>query len=203
MADALMAAQQRFVDETNAVAAFVDQRALDSDSRATDSATSAAAAQQALTDARLARDAAQSTANFKGQWSGLSGSLALPATVLHNQQIWSLLTNLANVAASEPGVTGDWLVMGGIDASKTADFTAARNGSYWLGTTLIATLPDTTTPPPKGTFVRFTKALGAEPTIQTGAGNAVIQTAKGADTALLFDLDAEIIFVFNGTDWEI
>jgi len=203
MADALMAAQPRFVDETNTVAAFAHQRALDADSRATDSATSAAAAQQALTDARLARDAAQSTANFKGPWSSLSGSLALPATVLHRQQIWTLLTGLANVAASEPGVSGDWLVMGGIDASHTADFTAARNASYWLGTTLTATLPDTSTPPPKGTFVRLTKALGAEPTIQAGAGAAVIQTAKGSAASVLFDLDAEIVFVFNGTDWEV
>ena len=202
-ADALLAAQPRFVDETNAVAAFVDQRAVDADSRATDSAASAAAAQQALTDARLARDAAQSTANFKGAWSSLSGPLALPATVLHRQQIWTLLTSLANVAASEPGVTGDWLVQGGIDASKTANFTAARNASYWLGASLTVTLPDTTTPPPKGTFARLTKALGAEPMIQAGAGAAVIQTAKGSGTSVLFDIDAEIVFVFNGTDWEV
>jgi hypothetical protein len=195
-ADALLAAQPRFVSETNAVAEFNNQCAASSGSSAT-------AAAQAATDAALARDAAQSVANFKGQWSSLSGSLALPATVLHNQQIWSLLTNLADVAASEPGVTGDWLVMGGIDASKTADFTAARNGSYWLGTTLTVTLPDTSTPPPKGTFVRLTKALGAEPTIQAGAGAAVIQTAKGSSASVLFDLDAEVIFVFSGTDWEV
>ncbi len=68
---------------------------------------------------------------------------------------------------------------------------------------MTVTLPDTTTPPPKGTAVRFTKALGAEPTIQAGAGGAVIQTAKGSAASVLFDLDAEVIFVFNGTDWEV
>ena len=202
-ADALLAALPKFVSDSNNQAAFVDQRAVDADSRASDSAASAAAAQQALTDARLARDAAQSTANFKGQWSGLSGPLALPATVLHRQQIWTLLSSLANVAASEPGVTGDWLAIGGIDASHTGDFTAARNARYWLGASLTVTLPDTTTPPPKGTAVRLTKALGAEPTIQAGAGAAAINTAKGSAASVLFDLDAEIVFVFNGTDWEV
>ena len=68
---------------------------------------------------------------------------------------------------------------------------------------MTVTLPDTTTPPPKGTAVRLTKALGAEPTIQAGAGAASIQTAKGSAASVLFDLDAEIVFVFNGTDWEV
>lgn len=40
--------------------------------------------------------------NFKGRWSDLSGALNKPASVTHNGATWLLLTNLANVAASEP-----------------------------------------------------------------------------------------------------
>lgn len=202
-ADAFVAALPVFGGQTNALAEFVDQRAADADTRATDSADSASAAAQAKTDAELARDAAQAVASFKGTWGSLSGALNVPASVLHNGQIWSLIANLADVAASEPGVSADWVVQGGIDASKTANFTATRNAAYWIGSSLTVTLPDTTTPPPKGTFVRLTKALTAKPVVQAGAGSAVIATSKGNDTSVTFDVNAEIIFIFNGTNWEV
>ena len=202
-ADAFAASLVGFVNDVNGSASFIDQRATDADTRATDSANSASAAAQAKTDAELARDAAQNVANFKGAWSSLSGALNPPASVTHNGQIWSLLYALANVGASEPGVSADWVVQGGIDASKTANFTASRNAAYWLGSSLTVTLPDTTTPPPKGTFVRLTKALTAKPVVQAGAGSAVIATSKGNDTSVTFDINAEIIFIFNGTNWEV
>ena len=202
-ADAFAASLVGFVNDVNGSAVFIDQRATDADARATASANSASAAAQAKTDAELARDAAQNVANFKGAWSSLSGALNLPASVTHNGQIWSLLYALGNVAASEPGVSADWVVQGGIDASKTANFTASRNAAYWLGSSLTVTLPDTTTPPPKGTFVRLTKALTAKPVVQAGAGSAAIVTSKGNDTSVIFDVNAEIIFIFNGTNWEV
>lgn len=82
-------------------------------------------------------------------------------------------------------------------------FTAEAGASYWLGSSLTVTLPSTTTPPPKGTLVRLTKALTAKPVIQAGAGSAVIATSKGNDTSVTFDINAEIIFIFNGTNWEV
>ena len=63
---------------------------------------------QASQVAQDARDAAQGAANFKGLWSSLSGPLNKPASVKHNNRIWLLLNNLADVAASEPGVSADW-----------------------------------------------------------------------------------------------
>lgn len=47
--------------------------------------------------------------NMQGAWSGLTGGLNTPATVAHNSKIWLLLTRLADVTASEPGVSADWL----------------------------------------------------------------------------------------------
>ena len=49
----------------------------------------------------------------------------------------------------------------------------------------------------------FVKALTATPIIQVGAGGANIVTTKGTDTSVIFDINAEIVFVFNGTNWEI
>jgi len=52
-------------------------------------------------------------ANFKGNWSALTGALAKPASVFHNGAFWALLNNLADVTASTPGVSADWQVCGG------------------------------------------------------------------------------------------
>lgn len=48
-------------------------------------------------------------ANFKGNWSALTGALAVPSAVYHSSKFWLLLSNLADVTASEPGVDADWL----------------------------------------------------------------------------------------------
>ncbi len=68
------------------------------------------------------------TANFKGLWADLVGALNKPASVAHNDQIWVLLNNLANVTTSEPGVTGDWQVAVAPPTSVSIDVTANSNG---------------------------------------------------------------------------
>jgi hypothetical protein len=68
---------------------------------------SLAAAGSAITAASMAT-IAQGVANFKGAWPSLAGALNKPASVLHNGHFWLLLNNLANVAASEPGMSADW-----------------------------------------------------------------------------------------------
>lgn len=70
-------------------------------------------AQQALA-AKDQADAARSIANFVGDWSSLTGPLSKPATVRHKGSVYALLNNLADVTASEPGVTADWADSGAI-----------------------------------------------------------------------------------------
>lgn len=200
-ADAFAASLVGFVNDVNGSASFIDQRATYADTRATASANSASAAAQAKTDAELARDAAQNVANFKGAWSSLSGPLNPPASVTHNGQIWSLLYALANVAASEPGVSADWIVQGGLDASKTANFTASRNARYWLRSSLTVTLP-AAVGLPVGTFVELSKAQAATPIIQTTDGTQILVNGQ-ADTSVTYNLNARLLAVFNGTAWEI
>lgn len=47
-------------------------------------------------------------ANYKGNWSDLSGALTQPASVKHNNQYWLLNTDLADITQSEPSVSTDW-----------------------------------------------------------------------------------------------
>ena len=63
----------------------------------------------ASVSAIAASNSALAGANFKGNWSALTGALNKPATVAHSSKIWLLLNNLANVTTSQPGVTADWL----------------------------------------------------------------------------------------------
>lgn len=54
---------------------------------------------------------AAGSANFKGQWSSLTGALAVPASVAHNGVIYVLLANAADVTAIVPGVSSQWLAV--------------------------------------------------------------------------------------------
>jgi hypothetical protein len=100
-ADAFLAALPDFQIELNILASELDSIG----SNATQSEINAA---QSATDAQDAATAAGSFANYKGLWSSLTGALNKPASVKHNGKYWNLLNNLADVTASEPGVSGDW-----------------------------------------------------------------------------------------------
>lgn len=85
----------------NESADFVNATAADVDA---DAASADASADAALTS----ETNAASSANFKGGWADLTGSLAVPSSVFHDSFFWQLLVNLADVTTSEPGITTDW-----------------------------------------------------------------------------------------------
>ncbi len=62
--------------------------------------------------AAASKTLAQAAANYKGQWATLSGALNTPASVWHNGVYWGLLSNLANVATAQPGVSSAWAAVG-------------------------------------------------------------------------------------------
>ena len=55
---------------------------------------------------------------------------------------------------------------------------------------------------PAGTSVVISKALSAEPGIQV-QGSERIQTTRGDTFRVVFDINSEIVLVWNGTDWEV
>ena len=91
-----------FTNQINQAAADTYQNALASKENADISVS-------ARNDAQTAANSAVSSANFKGEWSTLVGALNIPASVSHNNTIWTLKVNLADVTASEPSVTNDWI----------------------------------------------------------------------------------------------
>jgi hypothetical protein len=71
-------------------------------------ANTAAAAQTAAANSALA---AAGAANFKGEWSALTGALARPACVKHSGRFWLLLSDLGDVTTATPGVSAAWTSM--------------------------------------------------------------------------------------------
>jgi len=105
-ADAFLGALPTFTTEANALAADVNADEISANAAAVSATASAASA--SASEANIS-----ALANFKGDWSSLTGALNKPASVFHNGAYWALLNNLANVTTSQPGVSADWQVAGG------------------------------------------------------------------------------------------
>ena len=89
-ADAFIAALPTFVTQTNAVASEVN-------ANAATAATSVGAAAVAV-----------AAANFKGNWSALTGAAAVPYSVYHLSKYWQLLSNIADITTKVPGTAVEW-----------------------------------------------------------------------------------------------
>ena len=90
--------------DVKAVAESAKTNAEYSNQRANDSNTSAEAAAARLIDVQTAANGAFAAANYKGEWSTLSGALNVPATVTHLGRLWYLKVNLANVTSQPPAL---------------------------------------------------------------------------------------------------
>lgn len=84
----------------------------------------------------------------------------------------------------------------------TANSDTSINWTYHITTASTITLPDSSTLS-VGDKVVFTKKQGIVPTIQRFGSTVLIRTSLGTDSSVLFDIEAEIIFVWNGTEWEV
>jgi hypothetical protein len=99
--DALLGALPLFVTQANALEVNVDAREVSA------VAAALAAANSQSVSANNAAISASSAA-FKGNWSILTGALAIPSSVTHAGAFWALNTNLANVTTATPGVSASW-----------------------------------------------------------------------------------------------
>ena len=95
LADAFLAAFPVFVTEANAVEVNVNAK----ETLVTNYYNAILAAY----------NAAIASANYKGEWSSLTGAAAVPYCVSHLGRFWMLSSNLANVAAKVPGTDAEWL----------------------------------------------------------------------------------------------
>ena len=173
-ADLFLAALPTFATETNLVASEVNANA----STASSQAGIAVSAANAATDAAAQALAA---ANFKGEWSTLTGALNKPACVKHNGRFWLLLNNLTNVTTSQPGVSADWTSIDAgtpITQAITSNTTAVVGVRYIIAaSTLTLTLP--TTGLLKGDYIGIRLAVNPAPTqiVDFGSVKLLGQTA--------------------------
>jgi len=153
--------------------------------------------------AETAATIAEATANFVGPWASLSGSLNVPAVVLHAGSYWQLLVNLADVTASEPGVSGDWAltVLGPNWQAISTSITLAANAYYAVdfgSSALTLTLPAS---PSANDFMQLYKSAGvSEGAIIARNGETIMGLAEN------LNINVEITalyLVYNGTDWRI
>jgi len=122
-ADAHVAALSTFVTEINTTGVYIDgvAAAVDADKVSSAASVVAAAAevvnaqaevvncQTEVSNAQAIADAVESNLNFKGAWSSQTGAANIPYSVSHNNTYWQLVSNLADVTSSEPGVANDWI----------------------------------------------------------------------------------------------
>jgi hypothetical protein len=116
--------------QVNAAGVYINSVGDAVDASALAAADSATAAADSAAAALVSEGLAAASADFKGNWSSLTGALNKPATVAHNGSFWALLNNLANVTASTPSLTNaNWQFISGTQwqPTKTASFTVAIN----------------------------------------------------------------------------
>jgi hypothetical protein len=112
-----------------------------------------ALALQAKDLALAAAEAAAAYSDFKGLWTTLAAKpnpadrvLNMPASVLHNNRIWLLLSNLADVALAEPGISPAWSTGGGgIVTQRVSVSTSMSANVAYTGTApgILMTAPTT------------------------------------------------------------
>lgn len=93
----------------SSVVSGIDALAENAFTNATSANEDAEAAQASALTAQTAASQTVAVQSFKGAWSGLSGALAVPASVSHVGLIWMLTESVANVATEEPGISSKWV----------------------------------------------------------------------------------------------
>lgn len=129
-ADAHVAALDQFTDDVNSAGTVTYNNAVEAAASAQASANSASASALSASESDGYAQNAQASANHKGHWSGLTGAINKPSSVTHDGLDWTLLVNLPDVTASEPGVTSDWQVLNAGDLNVA---TSSLYAYYNLG----------------------------------------------------------------------
>ena len=105
--------REEFAQKTAELLTYVVQDHVPGINAATTLANEAIAASEA---AIAAKDVAVAGANFKGNWSDLTGAINMPSSVAHDGKFWALAANLADVTLAEPGVDASWVeIVTGVD----------------------------------------------------------------------------------------
>lgn len=157
-------------------------------------------AQQANAFSQLAA----SVANFVGPWAELSGALSTPASTRHNGTYWTLLRNIADVAASEPGVSADWAPVDVDDVQSwitiTGSTTLETGNRYAVNFTAGTVLTLPASPPTNGTIDLYRRSGDPRGAVINRNGKTIMGLAENLtlDTSV-----TGLSLIYTGTDWRI
>ena len=82
--------------------------------------------------------------------------------------------------------------------AQSTSFAAIANTRYYALTPLTVTLPDSAS---VASVVTLSKRPNIAVTVKVNTGT--ISTSVGADSTIIFDINDEVNFVFNGSVWEV
>jgi len=75
---------------------------------ASEAATTKTSINNAESSAASDKSSAQSSANYLGNWSDRTGAVSVGEAVVHDSAYWIAVAAIADITASEPGVSNDW-----------------------------------------------------------------------------------------------
>lgn len=168
------------VPEMNTLATFVNDQA-----------------ESAASSANLA-DSVVTAANFKGEWSSLTGALTVPSTVYHSGTYWQLLDDVADVTLSEPTtINTDWALSAQASDHVVISGTLSlpASGKYYIVGSGTITIPDPTTWPDGKTF-NFKRQPNETPTIFVGTD--LVTTRLGLTDGILMGVSQHEMITYNG-----
>lgn len=192
-ADIFLGALPTFATEANALVTDVNNKQIAAAVSAANSASSAAAS---LSSSAVAAAAA----NFKGDWSALTGALAVPASVIYNNSIYLLKSNIADVTANTPGVSTVWAFQGVYSSIEiSTDTTVEAFYSYKVKANCTVTLPAS---PQTGQWIEFLNATGDSNFFISRNYNNIQGIADGLNVDIK---NKKFILLYNsvGSTWDI
>jgi len=101
-----------FVSKANAWVASLDTFTADANVLADNVSSLEEGTSNAAAQASASANIASASGAFVGRWIDQAGAAAIPFSVEHDDKLWMLLDDLADVTTSEPGVADNWVEIG-------------------------------------------------------------------------------------------
>lgn len=197
-----------FIDEFNTSIGSMNTLGGEVETLSSQAESAKNSAEDARDLAQLSEDSAASSANNLGSWASLTGSVSIPASVNHNNQIWVLNTDLADITLSEPSTSNtDWTLATRnfvTTTAKTANYTASVFERVPVDTTggaFTITLPAS---PSEGDSIAFYDVGGALSTNNltlSRNGETIMGLAEDLEAIDKNYISLEIVYLDG--DWRI
>lgn len=109
---------------------------------------------------------------------------------------------IVTIRSTEDGLEFTTAVSADYIYISTTPFMTSIGNKYIIGISGVVLLPDYTTAV-IGDSLEFTKTAQSTPLIRSFDGIQVIGTGIGDDVEILYDVNNELIFTFNGVSWAL